>query len=68
MVILAVGEIKDSLFGIVLVLNTLIGIVQELRAKRALDRLALLSAPARLRAPRRRRASRWPSPSWCSTT
>ena len=44
-VIIGVGEIKDSLFGIVLVLNTLIGIVQEVRSKRALDRLALLSAP-----------------------
>ena len=44
-IIVAVGEIKDSLFGIVLVLNTLIGIVQEVRSKRALDNLALLSAP-----------------------
>ena len=44
-IIVAVGEIKDSLFGIVLVLNTLIGIVQEVRSKRALDHLALLSAP-----------------------
>ncbi len=33
------------LFGLVLIANTTIGIVQELRAKRALDRLALLSAP-----------------------
>ena len=33
-VIIAVGELKDSLFGIVLVLNTLIGIVQEVRTKR----------------------------------
>ena len=48
--IIAVGELKDSLFGIVLVLNTLIGVVQELRAKRVLDRLALLNAPrARVR-------------------
>jgi cation-transporting ATPase E len=48
--IIAVGELKDSLFGIVLVLNTLIGVVQELRAKRTLDRLALLNAPhARVR-------------------
>ncbi len=48
--IIAVGELKDSLFGIVLVLNTLIGVIQELRAKRVLDRLALLNAPqARVR-------------------
>src|SRR6516162_10683092 len=44
-VILAVGEPQDALFGIVLVANALIGIAQELRAKRTLDRLAVLSAP-----------------------
>jgi cation-transporting ATPase E len=40
-----VGELKDSLFGIVLVLNTAIGVVQELWAKRSLDHLATLNAP-----------------------
>ena len=54
-VIIAVGEFKDALFGIVLVANTLIGIVQEVRSKRALDRLAVLNAPRRRRRPRRRR-------------
>lgn len=44
-VILIVGQPQDALFGIVLVANALIGIVQELRAKRTLDRLAVLSAP-----------------------
>ncbi len=44
-VILAVGQPQDALFGIVLVANALIGIGQELRAKRTLDRLAVLSAP-----------------------
>jgi cation-transporting ATPase E len=44
-VILAVGQLQDALFGIVLVANALIGIAQELRAKRTLDRLAVLSAP-----------------------
>ena len=43
--ILVWGEWKDALFGIVLVTNALIGIAQELRAKRTLDRLAVLSAP-----------------------
>jgi cation-transporting P-type ATPase E len=43
--ILVVGPIQDSLFGIVLVANALIGIVQEYRAKRTLDRLAVLNAP-----------------------
>ena len=33
------------MFGFVIFFNTLIGIVQEVRAKRTLDRLAVLSAP-----------------------
>ena len=44
-VILVVGQPQDALFGIVLVTNALIGIGQELRAKRTLDQLAVLSAP-----------------------
>src|SRR5579859_3676890 len=44
-VILVFGQPQDALFGIVLVTNALIGIAQELRAKRTLDRLAVLSAP-----------------------
>jgi cation-transporting P-type ATPase E len=44
-VILVVGKPQDALFGIVLVANALIGIAQEVRAKRTLDRLALLNAP-----------------------
>lgn len=42
---LALGDPRDALFGGVIVANTLIGIVQEVRAKRVLDRLALLVAP-----------------------
>jgi cation-transporting ATPase E len=44
-VILIVAPPQDALFGIVLVTNAGIGIIQELRAKRTLDELALLSAP-----------------------
>src|SRR5947209_13838011 len=44
-VILVVGQFRDALFGVVLVANTLIGITQELRAKKTLDRLSLLTAP-----------------------
>jgi cation-transporting P-type ATPase E len=43
--ILVFGEGQDSLFGFVLFFNTLIGVVQEWRAKRTLDRLAVLAAP-----------------------
>src|SRR5215472_1608625 len=45
-VILIVGPLQDGLFGLVLVANSGIGIVQELRAKRTLDRLSVLSAPS----------------------
>src|SRR5581483_3552491 len=44
-VILVFGSPQDGLFGVVLVANALIGIVQEIRAKRTLDGLAVLSAP-----------------------
>ncbi|MFB3737728.1 MAG: HAD-IC family P-type ATPase [Candidatus Velamenicoccus archaeovorus] len=44
-VIVIVGPYQDALFGLVLVANALIGILQELRAKRTLDRLAVLTAP-----------------------
>ena len=44
-VVLVVGQPQDGLFGLVLVANALIGIVQEVRAKRQLDALAVLSAP-----------------------
>ncbi len=43
--ILIFGAAQDSLFGFVILFNTLIGVVQEWRAKRTLDRLAVLSAP-----------------------
>ncbi|MFC9324836.1 HAD-IC family P-type ATPase [Kitasatospora sp. NPDC057015] len=41
-IILVVGPIQDGLFGLVIVANTAIGIVQEMRAKRTLDSLALI--------------------------
>jgi cation-transporting ATPase E len=44
-VILLVGAPADALFGVVLVANTTIGIYQELRAKRTLERLVVLTAP-----------------------
>ena len=51
-VILVVGPLQDALFGLVIVANTLVGIVQELRAKRTLDRLEVVNAPG---------------PGWCAT-
>jgi cation-transporting ATPase E len=44
-VIIVVGPIQDATFGFVLVANAAIGIIQEVRAKRTLDQLAVLNAP-----------------------
>jgi cation-transporting ATPase E len=41
-IILVIGPIQDGLFGFVIIINTGIGIVQELRAKRTLERLAIV--------------------------
>ena len=40
-----VGSYKNMLFYLIVVFNTLIGIIQELRAKRVIDKLSILSAP-----------------------
>ncbi|KFI93954.1 HAD-IC family P-type ATPase [Bifidobacterium stellenboschense] len=42
--VLATGSWKDAVFGFVIIINTGIGIVTELRAKRTLDRLSILVA------------------------
>ncbi|MDQ6739113.1 MAG: HAD-IC family P-type ATPase [Actinomycetota bacterium] len=44
-IVLLVGDPRDALFGFIVVANTAIGVVQEFRAKRTLDRLAVLHAP-----------------------
>jgi cation-transporting ATPase E len=43
--VLLLGDLGDGLFFGIVVANSLIGIVQELRAKASLERLALLAAP-----------------------
>ncbi len=43
--VLVAGSPVDGLFGVVLVVNSAIGIGQEVLAKRKLDRLAMLNAP-----------------------
>lgn len=49
-VLLVLGRWQDALFGLAAFANSIIGCVQEFRAKAALDRLALLNAPlARVR-------------------
>src|SRR5271165_2948906 len=46
LIILWVGPLQDAMFAVILVANAMIGIVQEIRAKRTLDRLVLASAPS----------------------
>lgn len=43
-VVLATGSWKDAVFGVVILVNTGIGIVTELKAKHTLDRLSILIA------------------------
>ncbi len=43
-IILATGRWQNGLFGLVIIANSAIGIVQEVRAKRTLDRLTVLNA------------------------
>ncbi|MFP3465612.1 HAD-IC family P-type ATPase [Leifsonia sp. SIMBA_070] len=43
--VLLLGDLRDGFFFGIVVVNALIGIVQEYRAKRVLDRAALLAAP-----------------------
>ncbi|MDA2804880.1 HAD-IC family P-type ATPase [Nocardiopsis suaedae] len=43
-IIAVIGPVQDGLFAMVIVVNTLIGIAQELRAKRTLDKLAIVNA------------------------
>jgi cation-transporting P-type ATPase E len=44
--VLSTGRWIDATFGLVFFSNTIIGVTQEVRAKRKLDRLAILHAPS----------------------
>ena len=44
--LLLLGQWQDAIFGLAALTNVVIGVVQEYRAKRLLDRLALLNAPS----------------------
>ena len=43
--VIVFGELKNAMFAMVIVCNTAIGIIQEIRSKRIIDRLTLISAP-----------------------
>ena len=44
-IVLLFGDLRDGIFGGVMIINAVIGIVSELRAKRTLDTLAIVDAP-----------------------
>lgn len=44
-ILLFLGRWQDALFGLPALFNTIIGVVQEYKAKRTLDQLAVLNAP-----------------------
>ena len=44
LVVAFTGHWLDGLFGLLIVVNSAVGMVQEIRAKRTLDRLAILNA------------------------
>lgn len=49
LMILGTGYLIDGMFALLIIVNSVVGMVQEIRAKRTLDRLALLNrAPARV--------------------
>ena len=43
--LIIVGEIKDLTFMLIVIANTIVGIVQEIRSKQVLDKLKLLKMP-----------------------
>ena len=44
-IVLLFGDLRDGIFGGVMIISAVIGIVSELRAKRTLDSLAIVDAP-----------------------
>ena len=46
LIIILNGQIKNMLFAGIAMINLVIGIIQEIRSKRALDKLSLVSAPS----------------------
>ncbi|MFE3289662.1 cation-translocating P-type ATPase [Rhodococcus sp. NPDC059234] len=43
-IVLSTGSVIDGMFGLLIVANSAIGIIQEVRAKQTLDKLAIVSA------------------------
>ncbi|MCL2086299.1 MAG: HAD-IC family P-type ATPase [Oscillospiraceae bacterium] len=43
--VLAFGDIINALFMLIIIINTAVGIIQEIRAKRVIDKLSLICSP-----------------------
>ncbi|MGV8884976.1 MAG: HAD-IC family P-type ATPase [Microbacteriaceae bacterium] len=46
LLLVVLGQWRDALFGFAAIANSIIGVVQEYRAKRLLDRLAIIDTPS----------------------
>lgn len=44
--LISVNAIKDCIFVLIISLNIIIGVIQEIRAKKTIDKLSLISAPS----------------------
>ena len=57
-IVLSTGSVINGLFGLLIIANSAIGIIQELRAKQTLDKLAIVgqAKPLVRRPPRRHRS------------
>ncbi len=67
-IVLSTGSVINGAFGLLIVANSAIGIIQELRAKRTLDKLAIVGQAKPLVRRRSGTRGRWPPARWCSTT
>lgn len=65
-IVLATGSLINGLFGLLIIANSGIGIIQEIRAKRTLDQLAIVSQ-TKPRVRRRSGTAELPPTRWCST-
>ena len=65
--VLLVGSYKNSMFMGIIVINTVIGIIQEVRAKKTLDKLAILTE-SRLWSCVREKNGPFPRRNWCWMT
>ena len=68
LIVLATGSLINGLFGLLIIANSAIGIIQELRAKQTLDKLAIVG---QAKPTVRRQFGHGPTgrpTRWCSTT